>query len=470
MPIITDKDKIVTDDVLINHLSSHSIDYRTVEFVRDYDANNPYSKHYWDSESKNEFMVFSGLPMVARDGIRISTTWHQYGNGFESSDNLFYATVHDEGVNIKALYDQSKDIITGSTIEWSPSIYISEKKIPLISINLLQIDPTNKNYSYNTIEWDYGICKRRLRLIEGRILERWIFENNPEGDILIKHNSAGTIPLHLGYCSDNNGNRIQIENTKDEEFVYYKELTNAIYPVEIGASVIFNPDANPESASVDGEVRYDSVANWSTVIGASTATSVADSATSIWIITIGDGSVDPKVEYFSRGIFLFNTASLTSSATITAATFSGYGLAPINDELASAGYVGLVSSNPASNTSLAVGDFDCLGSTDYITRQAVAGISSSGYNDWALNASGIAAISKTGVTKFGTRTGWDIDGGTHPWKQYSDCRGRFYSSEQGAGYKPKLTVTYTIWNNTFNGILSPDLCIGLDLPSTVIGI
>ena len=40
---------------------------------------------------------------------------------------------------------------------------------------LLDIDPMNENYPNNTLEWDYGICLRRVRLIEGRLLGSWVF-------------------------------------------------------------------------------------------------------------------------------------------------------------------------------------------------------------------------------------------------------------------------------------------------------
>jgi hypothetical protein len=60
-----------------------------------------------------------------------------------------------------------------------------------------------------------------------------------------------------------------------------------------------------------------------------------------------------------------------------------------------------------------------------------------------LNGSGIAAISKTGISKFGLRSNYDATGTAPTWASLADTYLQGYSSEQGTGYKPKLVVTYT---------------------------
>jgi hypothetical protein len=87
---------------------------------------------------------------------------------------------------------------------------------------------------------------------------------------------------------------------------------------------------------------------------------------------------------------------------------STYGLSNNVSGTDSNSYVVLVSASPASNTALAANDFDDVGSTE-LSSQVTYPVSTGGYNDFALNASGIAAISKTGVTKFAFRSGHDIN-------------------------------------------------------------
>ena len=72
-----------------------------------------------------------------------------------------------------------------------------------------------------------------------------------------------------------------------------------------------------------------------------------------------------------------------------------------------------------------------------------ANYSISGYNDFTLNANGIAAISKTGISKFSARNAnYDVAASSPPWVDSGLSSLYFYMAEQGTGYKPKLVVTY----------------------------
>jgi len=62
-----------------------------------------------------------------------------------------------------------------------------------------------------------------------------------------------------------------------------------------------------------------------------------------------------------------------------------------------------------------------------------------GYAKIHLNALGLAEISKTGMTKFGLRLQREI-AATVPTE---DEKAMFYSANKGAGYRPKLAVTYS---------------------------
>jgi len=108
----------------------------------------------------------------------------------------------------------------------------------------------------------------------------------------------------------------------------------------------------------------------------------------------------------SRSFFLFDTSALSDTATISSATLSivFFNVTDTNgnDSLS------IVSSNPASNTSLVNDDFDQLGTTKFATDKTLASLSEDAYANFALNATGISAISKTSITKFGLRNANDI--------------------------------------------------------------
>lgn len=144
----------------------------------------------------------------------------------------------------------------------------------------------------------------------------------------------------------------------------------------------------------------------------------------------------------SRGFFLFDTSALPDGATISSAVLSlcstGDG-AYLNQDTTS---LDIVSSNPAADNNLVTGDFDQVGSTSFGNITLASWTTSDGtYNDITLNASGIAAISKTGITKLGCRIKKDLDD--------SAVSGRnelyfYFSGSYLTDKDPKLVITYTI--------------------------
>jgi len=204
----------------------------------------------------------------------------------------------------------------------------------------------------------------------------------------------------------------------------------------------FYPDANPETSSVDGWVGQDSnSATWAAIRDGA-GNQVADSATNnfIWIRSGGTPSTWNNI---SRLIFLFNASSLPDNTTIASAVLSLYGSAKV-DSLNISPAVNIYSSNPASNVALAASDYTLLGTTAFSTAITYANWSISGYNNFTLNSSGIAAISKTGVSKFGAReSNYDVPNVTPAYTYYVSSSFTMYMAEQGSGYQPKLVVTYT---------------------------
>ena len=148
-----------------------------------------------------------------------------------------------------------------------------------------------------------------------------------------------------------------------------------------------------------------------------------------------------------RGIFLFDTSSLNDGATLTAASIGIYG----SGKSANLGAfeVDIVSATPESNTVLANGDYANLGTTPF-SSVAYASLSNAAYNTFSLNASGIATISKTGISKFGGRLNWDTDNSfTGTW--YSSCDSRIMFEDGGTfgtTSDPKIDITYTLPNTT----------------------
>lgn len=205
----------------------------------------------------------------------------------------------------------------------------------------------------------------------------------------------------------------------------------------------FYPDADPESTSVDGYCQDTTLASWADKV-AGTADNVNDANTTMYLVHFDSSFVTNNWSSLIRGIALFDTSAIGDTDTIDSATLSFYGSSK-NDQSTYAPDVNIYSSNPASNISLVTGDFTTLGSTPFSTAITYAGFSTTGYNDFALNASGIANISKTGVSKFGTRNAsYDVANTSPNWTADAGAALIAYSADQtGTANDPKLVVVHS---------------------------
>jgi hypothetical protein len=454
VPIVIDPDKQITDPVLLSALSKQGINWRYVELYQDYapaydiqgrriKGRSPYAKFYRHTDTDKRWMVVSQLPMVNADGVKVQVGWDKVGAKYVSKVNQFQAEVSGNSTTITCINDQPTGQRQGDSLIYTPHLYLDGKEIFCSKETLLAIDPINVNYQNNVLEWDYGICKRRLRLIEGKILGTWVFPQNPNGEIRIHYDQQGDFKLHLGkYAISDN-----------EELIPTKIFENPIfgYPFTISDSLTFYPDAHPETTSVDGLVgdENNGAMTWANI--RNEAGSMADdSGTANGIgVLIQAFTTSNTWHNLYRGYTLFDTSSLPDNAVISAATVSGYGSDATNGLNLADAKLNVFSGVPASNTALAATDFAIakFGSTAYCdTGITYANWSTAGYNDFALNATGIAAISLTGITKFGWREQiYDAAAGTPAWTNNAWWYCRFKTSEVGAGYKPKLVVTYTIF-------------------------
>lgn len=202
-------------------------------------------------------------------------------------------------------------------------------------------------------------------------------------------------------------------------------------------SSTFYPDPHTETTSVDGELYKDNSTTWSTVRNATESNWGGDSGSGNNVRDhIGNGN-GPDHYGIRRAFLLFDTSALPDGASITSASLnvfiSGYSAAGSEKRM----YV--VSSNPASNTSISYDDYDLIGSTSFGESDGSYSINT--YEPITLNSSGLAAITKTGVSKFALRTYNDFN--NVPSTNSNELDIDFWSAERGGtGEDPKLVVVY----------------------------
>ena len=202
------------------------------------------------------------------------------------------------------------------------------------------------------------------------------------------------------------------------------------------------PDPNPETNTVDGYAYVTGNASWATQIAAAgeAANDVAASDTPNFFSAT---TTSNQWNTIVRGIYLFDTAAIPDTDTIDATTFSLWITAISFDSFAPS--TGIVGSTPASNTGLVAGDYNQVASTRYATDVAWSGITINQYTVWTFNATGLANVSKTGITKLGTKVSADIDASSYTWaSNANDTYTSYFADQTGTDNDPKLVVTHSV--------------------------
>ena len=108
-----------------------------------------------------------------------------------------------------------------------------------------------------------------------------------------------------------------------------------------------------------------------------------------------------------RGYIPINTTSLDDAAILLTANLR---ITPNTVATGSgASGIDLVSSTQVSPTALTATDYAAIGSVKYATEVATTSLSNNILYDWPMNATGLAAVNKTGYTQLGLRYKNDLD-------------------------------------------------------------
>lgn len=146
-----------------------------------------------------------------------------------------------------------------------------------------------------------------------------------------------------------------------------------------------------------------------------------------------------------KSLFTFDTSALPDADNIDTATFAFVATA-VTDSLTPAQSISMVTSAPASDTALAAGDFDSLGTVLQAPELTLASLTadSSTFNTFTLNSTGEGNISRTGITKFGTRISGDTSNTEPTWASGAASTVVMVTAEEtlSGDKRPVLTVTH----------------------------
>ena len=218
-------------------------------------------------------------------------------------------------------------------------------------------------------------------------------------------------------------------------------------------SITVFPDPDPETSTTDGGVArilaegtgetWANIRSGAGTEASDTKTTLAPSGETSSAGYRG-GTTTTTWHQNLRSIFLFDTSAIGVGSTINSATLSLFGSSKL-DESGSAPSYNIYTSTPNSNTALVSGDYGQFGTVAQATAITQANISTTEYNDWALNSTGLTNISKTGISKFGLRTVFDADNTAPTWGSAQVSRIVLQSADTaGTANDPKLVVIYTL--------------------------
>ena len=372
--------------------------------------------------------TISGLPIYTDDlQTKIDPSWHYNDKTKEwvAGANLFEAIVDAYGTKVTITKD-------GEFMVLDPNIKIDGYTIkPLSKVPTMVNDYYNPNYSNNTLQWDYGIFKRQIRIIEGCIFQYLIFDSNPNGDVNIDSpkKTIGFTWDRGNEAWDADGNAILVS----DNLVYASEFNEAIYPVVIDPSPSFDTSASDGYLASAEDYWYDARI-------ATTASSVYKTSTTLRVYTWSTGGGADSV--INRAFVYFDTSAIPDGVTLTDAALYLRLSSKVDDDNAGVYIVQGMSTYP--HDPLVAGDYRL---TNYGSFSSTYGWSdgsniSSGYNKINFSDSTTlkGIVNKSGTTKLCLIERADKENdtpGADDGNYFS-----FYSYEQGIGYRPYITVTY----------------------------
>lgn len=159
---------------------------------------------------------------------------------------------------------------------------------------------------------------------------------------------------------------------------------------------------------------------------------------------LGATEIPNQYSYITRPIFIFDTSVLPDDCIVTAASLSiriykydGLGSPDLH----------IAGATTTSNTEIVASDYQKVGRTSFASK-SYASIIDEDINSFDFNANGLAAISKTGFSKFSMQMSWDLLNNTTglTWAEYEGTVFFIESLEESPPtlYTARLIIDYAL--------------------------
>jgi len=293
-------------------------------------------------------------------------------------------------------------------------------------------------------------------------IERFLIHNppvlvdDPAGDIIVDDpgdEERGVPPSVRRLREDPEASLLDSITTTMDVMTNLHDDSRIIVGKRGNTTSTFYPAAGANSP-VDGYAyRQVSATSWAGIRdgnGTHNSTTVANNNV-VWVRT---AAASPNFLGLLRSFYAFDTSAIDTDE-ISSATLSIYGTSV--EQTLTGQAVSLVAGTLANTNNIVNSDYQ--GTVGNVTKFAsdinVASWNTSGFNNFALNASGIAHINKTGVSIFSGRHKADVEdvAPTHPGAQRDSIANGYFADQTGTSNDPKLVVEHSaaapVANNGF---------------------
>ena len=204
-------------------------------------------------------------------------------------------------------------------------------------------------------------------------------------------------------------------------------------------TTVARPDADTESSSFDARAEMNNEATWAAARDSSSSETSNDIDNEhSFIVVQNTGSAFN----LRRSWFLFDTSVIPDDDSIDSVTITLYGSGrATTDTIGTSADV--VAATTASDTGYTASDFGNVSFSSFASIASGSWDTTDGNpNDFSLNASGEANVSKTGTSKFALLTGTDVSN-TAPTGTQVLSLGGYYADEAGTTVDPVITIEHS---------------------------
>jgi hypothetical protein len=269
------------------------------------------------------------------------TSWYQESAmTYSTGQSGFTAMVTGTTAMVKA----SCEAVCGVVI-WTPKVLIAGVEYPVIGNPVVINDMKDNAYTNNVVKWDYGVCTRYLRVLDGSISEQFVFNVKPAGDISIDMgvDPSSTLEADIIYAVDASQSPLDITLTGGIKTVTLDAMAGAMFPITIDPSFTqFKTSDFDGTLSLTAVTRPWYTENFSVLWANQSATVKTTTLLTGWDyyadLYLGGywcyfhpASCNESHLDLYRSYLQFNTSLLLWNADITAATLGMYATAVYND-------------------------------------------------------------------------------------------------------------------------------------------